>query len=102
MHNSISFIFLRITRLITKDIDSIFDASFIKAWTTRDPLDNQIGYSDREARVGRGRMAINKVRGVRNVASCALYSLLCLILNREAAENIRRPDKAVSPTFFNT
>ncbi len=47
-------------------------------------------------------LAINKVRGVRNVASYALYSLLCLILNREAAENIRRPDKAISPTYFNT
>ena len=35
------------------DVDSIFDASFIKAWSTRDPLDNQTGYSDREARVGR-------------------------------------------------
>jgi len=47
-------------------------------------------------------LAINKVRGLRNVASYALYSLLCLVLNREAAENIRRPDKAVSPTYFNT
>ena len=47
-------------------------------------------------------LAINKVRGVRNVASYALYSLLCLVLNREAAENINRPDKAVSPTYFNT
>jgi hypothetical protein len=47
-------------------------------------------------------MAINKVRGVRNVAFYALYSLLCLVLNREAAENIGRSDKAVSPTFFNT
>jgi hypothetical protein len=47
-------------------------------------------------------LAINKVRGVTNVACHALYSLLCLVLNREAAKNIRRPDKAVSPTFFNT
>jgi hypothetical protein len=47
-------------------------------------------------------LAINKVRGVKNVASYTLYSLLCLVLNREAAENIRRPDKAVSPTYFNT
>jgi len=47
-------------------------------------------------------LAINKVRGVKNVASYALYSLLCLVLNREAAENIRRPDKAVPPTYFNT
>jgi transposase len=212
-----------------KDVDAVFDASFIKAWSTRHPLDNQKGYSDLEARVGRtGRtfglgyklhlsidsktmlpltstfasanqnekkhslnmlektklilkqsearlrsviadsqysdgklrkavdetvipypanqkrdvkgllrvdkkfrtygpddqkseyhkrphieavysflktqysLAINKVRGLRNVASYALYSLLCLVLNREAAENIRRPDKAVSPTYFNT
>jgi transposase len=212
-----------------KDVDAVLDASFIKAWSTRHPLDNQKGLSDEEARVGRaGRtfglgyklhlaidsqtmlpltcafasanqnekkhslnmlektklilkqsaarlrsviadsqysdgklrravkttvipypanqkrgvrdilrvdkkfrtygpedqrmeyhkrphieavysflktqysLAINKVRGVRNVASYALYSLLCLVLNREAAENIRRPDKAVSPTYFNT
>jgi transposase len=212
-----------------KDVDAVLDASFIKAWSTRHPLDNKKGYSDEEARVGRaGRtfglgyklhlyidsqtmlpltcafasanqnekkhslnmlektklilkrsaarlrsviadsqysdgklrravdaavipypanqkrdvkgllrvdkkfrtygpedqkreyhkrprieavysflktqysLAINKVRGVRNVASYALYSLLCLVLNREAAENIKRPDKAVSPTFFNT
>jgi Transposase DDE domain/Transposase domain (DUF772) len=37
----------------SKDVDSVFDASFIKAWSTRDPLDGQTGYSDREARVGR-------------------------------------------------
>jgi len=37
----------------TSDVDAIFDASFIKAWSTRDPLDSQIGYSDNEARVGR-------------------------------------------------
>jgi len=47
-------------------------------------------------------LAINKVRGLRNIASHALYSLLCLVLNREAAQNLRRPDKAVSPTYFNT
>ena len=47
-------------------------------------------------------LAVNKVRGLRNVTSYALYSLLCLVLNREAAENLGRPDKAVSPTFFNT
>jgi hypothetical protein len=26
---------------------------------------------------------------------------LCLVLNREAAVNVGRPDKAMSPTFFN-
>jgi hypothetical protein len=212
-----------------KEVDAVFDASFIKAWSTRHPLDNQRGYSDIEARVGRaGRtfglgyklhlsidsetmlpltsifasanqneqkhslkmlektkavlkrsaarlrrviadsqysdgklrnaveeavipyranqkrdvkgllrvdrkfraygpeyqkkeyhkrphieavysflktqysLAANKVRGLANVASYALYSLLCLVLNREAAQNIKRPDKAISPTYFNT
>jgi transposase len=47
-------------------------------------------------------MALNKVRGLGNVACYALYSVLCLVLNREAAENIGRFDKAVSPTYFNT
>ena len=46
--------------------------------------------------------AVNKVRGLRNVAVYALYSVLCHVLTREAAENMGRPDKAVSPTFFNT
>jgi hypothetical protein len=36
-----------------KEVDAVFDASFIKAWSTRDPLDNQKGYSDMEAMVGR-------------------------------------------------
>jgi hypothetical protein len=212
-----------------KEVDVVFDASFIKAWSTRDPIDNQKGYFDAEARVGRtGRtfglgyklhlsidsetmlplssffasanqnekkhsltllektkqvlseagarlrrviadsqysenkirataaetvipypanqkrgvkgllrvdkkfraygptsqkeeyhkrphieavnsflktqygMAINKVRGLGNIATYALYSILCLVLNREAAENIGRKDKAVSPTYFNT
>jgi hypothetical protein len=213
----------------TKEVDAVFDASFIKAWSTRDPTDNQRGYSDLEARVGRtGRtfglgyklhlsidsetmlplssmfasanqnekrhsltilekakqvlwnsgaklrsviadsqysdnkirmavdktvipypanqkrgvkdvlrvdkkfrtygpedqkeeyhkrppieavnsflktqysMVVNKVRGLKQVASYALFSILCLVLNREAAQNVGRPDKAVSPTFFNT
>jgi hypothetical protein len=212
-----------------RNVDAVFDASFIKAWSTRDPLDNQKGYSDMEARVGRaGRtfalgyklhlsidsktmlpltcvfasanqneqkhslnllektklilkqsaaklrsviadsqysdsklrnavgktvipyranqkrdvkgllrvdrkfrtygpegqkreyhkrphieavysflktqysLATSKVRGLKNVTSYALFSVLCLVLNREAAENIGRRDKAVSPTYFNT
>jgi len=36
-----------------REVDSIFDASFIKAWSTRHPMDNQKGLSDEEARVGR-------------------------------------------------
>ena len=47
-------------------------------------------------------MKVNKVRGLGKVAVYALYSVLCHVLTREAAENMGRPDKAVSPTFFNT
>ena len=47
-------------------------------------------------------LATNKVRCLKNVTSYALFSVLCLVLNREAAENIGRRDKAVSPTYFNT
>ena len=46
--------------------------------------------------------ANNKVRGLKQVAFYALCSILCLVLNREAAKNIGRADKAVSPTYFNT
>jgi hypothetical protein len=37
----------------TREVDVVLDASFIKAWSTRHPLDNQKGYSDDDARVGR-------------------------------------------------
>lgn len=47
-------------------------------------------------------MTINKVRGLKQVTSYALFSILCLVLTREAAQNIGRSDKAVSPTYFNT
>jgi hypothetical protein len=47
-------------------------------------------------------LRVNNVRGLVNVGVYALLSLLCHVLNREAAENVGRPDKAVSPTFFNT
>jgi hypothetical protein len=36
-----------------KEVDAVLDDSFIKAWSTRDPEDNQKGYSDAEARVER-------------------------------------------------
>ena len=47
-------------------------------------------------------LTVNKVRGLGNVASYALFSILCLVQNREAAENTGRYDKAISPTYFNT
>jgi hypothetical protein len=47
-------------------------------------------------------MAVNKVRGLKQVASYALFGILRLVLNREAAENIGRWDKAVSPTYIKT
>jgi hypothetical protein len=45
---------------------------------------------------------MNKVRGLLNVPVYALLSVLYHVLNREAAENVGRPEKALSPTFFNT
>ena len=40
-----------------RDADALFDASFIKAWSTRHPPDSQRGFSDGDARVLRaGRM----------------------------------------------
>jgi hypothetical protein len=47
-------------------------------------------------------MANNKVRGLGQVAFYALCSIFCLVLNREAAQNIGKHEKAVSPTYFNT
>jgi IS5 family transposase len=46
-------------------------------------------------------LRVNNVRGLVNVSVYALLSLLCHVLGREAAENVGRPDKALSPTFFN-
>jgi hypothetical protein len=46
-------------------------------------------------------LTVNRVRGLKNVGVYSLLSVLCLVLNREAAENLGRPDKALSPTFFN-
>jgi len=34
-------------------VDVVLDASFIKAWSIRHQADNQIGYSNADARVGR-------------------------------------------------
>jgi hypothetical protein len=47
-------------------------------------------------------LRVNNVRGLVNVSVYALLSLLCHVLSREAAENVGRPGKALSPTFFNT
>ena len=46
-------------------------------------------------------LTVNNVRRLSNVSVYALLSLLCHVLVREAAECLGRPEKAVSPTFFN-
>jgi hypothetical protein len=46
-------------------------------------------------------LRVNNVRRLANVSVYALLSLLCHVLVREAAEGLGRPEKAVSPTFFN-
>jgi len=39
------------------EVDVVLDTSFIKAWSIRHPTDNQTGYSDADARVGRAGMS---------------------------------------------
>jgi hypothetical protein len=46
-------------------------------------------------------LSVNNVRRLGNVSVYVLLSLLCHVLVREAAECLGRPEKAVSPTFFN-
>jgi hypothetical protein len=46
-------------------------------------------------------LRVNNVRRLGVVSVYVLLSLLCLVLVREAAECLGRPEKAVSPTFFN-
>ncbi len=46
-------------------------------------------------------LTVNRVRVLVNVGVYSLLSVLCLVLSREAAENMGRPEKALSPTFFN-
>jgi hypothetical protein len=46
-------------------------------------------------------LTVNNVRRLNCVSVYALLSLLCIVLVREAAEGLGRPEKAVSPTFFN-
>jgi hypothetical protein len=46
-------------------------------------------------------LTVNRVRGMAGVSVYAWLSELCVVLNREAAENMGRLDKALSPTFFN-
>ena len=56
-NNLINIIEEKVVKLLKQngaiEVDAVFDASFIKAWSTQDPLDNQKGYSDIETRVGR-------------------------------------------------
>jgi hypothetical protein len=55
--NLVKIIEKKVISILTENdaanVDAIFGASFIKACSTRDPTDNQTGYSDREAREGR-------------------------------------------------
>ncbi len=46
-------------------------------------------------------LTVNNVRRLGCVSVYAQLSLLCHVLVREAAEGLGRPEKAVSPTFFN-
>ena len=63
----------------SKEIDVVLDASFIKACSTRHPTDNQIGYSDPEARVGRtGRSYALRYKLHMSIDSKTMFPLSCL------------------------
>ena len=47
-------------------------------------------------------LGVNKARGLKNTASHALYSILCLAMNREGLKALENQTKTVSPTYFNT
>ena len=74
-------------------IDSVFDASFIKAWSTRDPLDNQKGYSDMEARVGRaGRTFGLGYKFHLSIDSRTMLSLSCVFASANQNEQKHAPN----------
>ena len=71
-----------------KEVDVVLDASFIKAWSTRDPLDNQKGYSDREARVGRaGRTFALGYKLHLSIDSKTMLPLTCAFASANQNEN---------------
>jgi NAD(P)-dependent dehydrogenase (short-subunit alcohol dehydrogenase family) len=55
-----------------------------------------------------GKVDLDDLQSGRNYAGMKVYSnaklmvMMFMVLNREAAENIGRADKVVSPTYFNT
>jgi hypothetical protein len=56
MDNLTKIIEEKIVKLLqhgTVDVDAVLDDSFMKAWSIRRPTDNQIGFSDAQARVCR-------------------------------------------------
>jgi hypothetical protein len=55
-------------------VDVVLDASFIKAWSTSHPTDNQIGYSVAQARVGRSGRSYARAA----LSSCFFYNSFSL------------------------
>jgi hypothetical protein len=53
------------------------DATFIKAWSKRDPADDSHGYSDPESRVGRDGKSYDLGYKAHTVASSARALLFC-------------------------
>jgi hypothetical protein len=46
-------VIMLLRRAGVEEVDAVLDASFLKAWSTRNPDDNRTGLSDPDARVGR-------------------------------------------------
>ncbi len=52
-HNREEKVIMLLRRSGVEEADVVLDASFVKAWSIRDPADNGMGLSDPDARVGR-------------------------------------------------
>ncbi len=50
-------VIMLLRRAGVEEVDVVLDASFLRAWSTRDPDDNRTGLSDPDARVGRSSWA---------------------------------------------
>ena len=70
------------------------DASFIKAWSTRHPMDNQKGYSDLEDKVGRaGRTFGLSYKLHLSIDSKIIYPLTCALASAYQNERKHSLDK---------
>jgi hypothetical protein len=76
-----------------KNVDAVFDASFIKAWSIRHPLNNQRDFSDDDARVGRaGRTFALGYKLHLSIDSQSMLPLTCVFASANQNEKKHSPN----------